>query len=179
MRRTLVLCGVLLALAAASAAAETTDDTEPLDALEDPRPGLITADSPLYGLDIAVDNVLMAVGLRSASDVVHKRASEAVVAAEANETAAAERAVAEAHRTARVAHGGHSDGLETAEQLLLEVRDQVPEDTHNGIDHALNEIVQAQERTPLDVVDREPELPDDLDGRSVPDHVLELAGGDQ
>ena len=172
MRRLLVLGGILLFLAAIGAA-----ETEQLDDDVDPRPGLITADSSLWTLDVAMDNALVAVGLRSTGEVVHKRASEAVVAAEANDTAAIERAVEEAHKTARTAHSGSGDGLEHAEHLLLEVRDRSSEDAHDGIDHALSEVMQAQERSPLDVVDRDRSLPNDLDDREAPDHIPETAGG--
>lgn len=174
MRRTLVLCGCLIALAAATAA-ETSDD--PLDALEDPRPGLITADSPLYELDIAVDNALMAVGLRSAADVAHKRASEALVAAEANDTAAAERAIAETQRTAALAHGVNDDGLVHAEQLLLEAKEHLPAAAHDGVDTAVTEIQIAQERFPTDVPDRG--VLDAITDRSPDRATGQSSGGDR
>ncbi|NUB91136.1 hypothetical protein HT576_08890 [Haloterrigena sp. SYSU A121-1] len=103
-----------------------------------------------------MDNAMIAVGLKRASDVVHERASEAVVAAEANNTAAAERAASEASRMAQVAHGVNGDGLESAETLLREVRDRVPEDAHDGLDTAINEVMKAKERLPTDL----PENPD-------------------
>ena len=122
--------------------------------MEDPRPGLITADNPLWTIDVALDNALIAVGFKSASDVVHKRASEALVAAEANDSAAMERAVEETQRTAERAHGVNGDGLDHAEQLLLGVRDMVRSHSHDGIDSAVGDMRVAQERFPTYLPER-------------------------
>ena len=89
MQRTATLVFVSI-LVAAPAAAQTVDV----------KPGLIGPDSPVYGLDIAPDNVLKPPGERA-----HERASEALVAAEAGNDAARDRALTALNDTAAQAKG--------------------------------------------------------------------------
>ncbi|WP_226005999.1 hypothetical protein [Natrinema salinisoli] len=155
MGRILVVCGVVLVLAAGAAGQTTSNSTIDDDA--DPRPGLINADSPLYGLDVALDTVWISVGVKRASSVVEERAWEALAAAEDGDTAAAEQAAVDASRFAQVAHSVNDDGsnpqrqLRDAETLLREVRDRVPAEAHDGLDTAINQVMQAQQRLPTDL----------------------------
>lgn len=131
MKRTTPL--LVLVLLAAPAAAQTTQDA---------RPGLITADSPLYGLDLALDNALKPPGERA-----HERASEALVAAEANDTQALDRAVTALNQTVAQVNGiSDADGLANVEQILQEVKERVPEEAQPGIDTALDNVLIAQQR---------------------------------
>lgn len=146
MQRTTTLFTVFI-LVTAGGAAQTPTETDP---------GFITADSPLYGLDVAFDEVVKPPGA-----VAHERASEALVAAEANMTDARDRALHALNRTVRRANGvEHVDGLDNAAQVLTELQDQVPENAQPGIDTALENIAKAKQRFPTDPVPNDTGRPD-------------------
>lgn len=128
---------VLSILVAAPAAAQTTDTA---------APGVIAADSPLYGLDIAADKLLKPPGERA-----HERASEALVAQEANDSQARDRALRELNTTAREANGlRDGEGLENAQAVLTELQDKVPAEAQPGIETALDNVIKAKNRLPTD-----------------------------
>lgn len=160
MNRLLAVCGAFLLLIALSASQTSTPDENEVDL----RPGLISPDgflSPFWGFEIRADHTLSELGWHwnPASDIIHERASEAVVAAEANDTVAMERAVTEAQRMAQIAHGVNGDGLEDAETLLREVRDRTPSEAHTGLETAIDNVIEAQNRLPTDLP-ASPRVPD-------------------
>lgn len=124
-------------LFSAAGAAQTTVDT---------NPGLITADSPLYELDVALDQVLKSPGERA-----HERASEALVAQEANLTDSRDRALAALNQTAGQANGlRDGTGLENAQALLTELKEQVPVEAQQGLQTAIDAVIEAKNRYPTD-----------------------------
>ena len=111
-------------------------------------PGLIGPDHPLYEVDVLMDDATSGV-LKPPGEVAHERASEAFVAAEMNDTAAMDRALAEVEKQANRTNGLESgEGLRNAERVLLDLRDRVPEQAMFGIDTALESVTRAKDREP-------------------------------
>jgi len=156
MRR-LILTATVLMFAAGGAAQPTNTPT---------TPGVIGSDSPFYTVDILISDVRMRweddppgpipgfvggiVG-KSAADVVHERASEALVASEAGDEAAREHALQEVNRTARFAHGLEGKPLDQAVAVLREVQDRTPAEAQNGVQTAIDSVVVAGNRFPIDI----------------------------
>jgi hypothetical protein len=116
----------------------------------DVQPGWIGPGDTLYGVDVMLDDITSAV-LKPPGEIAHERASEAFVAAEMNETEAMDRALSELEDAANRTNGVESgDGLQKAEQVLLEVRDKVPAQATFGIDTAIESVAQAKNRYPTD-----------------------------
>jgi hypothetical protein len=124
----------------------------------EPEPGIITASSPLYPVDVALDRVV-----KSDSGVAFERASEYSVAQESNDSEAEERAMRQLNNSiARVASSNETQGLEKAEAVLKQVRERTPDQANKGLDKALSNIGKARNGTlkPEDVG-----RPDDSEGR--------------
>lgn len=136
------LLAVSLILLAGVSSAQTQDFSLDTD------PGLVKADSPIYGLEVAFDNALVSAGLASPGDVAFERASEVAVASERNNTEAFEDAVERFGSVADRADNGHRERLEQAERVLGNVSERVPEEAEFGIQNALNKTRQAMERVP-------------------------------
>lgn len=94
--------------------------------------------------------------LAQPGEAAHERASEAFVAAAENNSAAMDRALGELEAVANRTNGLEAgDGLAKAEQVLLDLRDRVPEQATFGIDTAIESVTKAKNRYPTD------ELPND------------------
>lgn len=132
------LPAVALLLLAAPAAAQATD--------LDVGPGPIGPDSIFYGLDVALDNAGMTIGLTRAGTVAQERAAEARQMQERNDTGAMERAVREMNAVAQRASTGDARGLQKALVVLQEVRQRAPEQARVGLDTAIGSLEQARER---------------------------------
>ena len=150
MQRTLAVLGTLLFLVAPAAA-------QPANTI-DANPGLISPDSTLYGLQIAFDSTLVDWGIKDAGDVAHQRASEALIAAEAGDTEALDRALQGLNVVAEKATEEHEDGLVKAEALLIEARELAPSAADTGISQALDQVQEAQDRAPEAAGDRIPRM---------------------
>lgn len=108
-----------------------------------PEPGIITADSPLYGVDKAFDRVA-----KSEGEVMFERASEYSVAQEQNNSEAMERANRSLQNSiAEVASSNETEGLEKAEAVLKQVRNRTPEQANQGLDRAIENIGKARNGT--------------------------------
>jgi len=116
-------------------------NSEPVDL----QPGLIKADSPLYGVDKAYDQAATSVGLRDPGDVVHERASEAAVAQQRNNSEARDQALEDMNKVAEAA-AGNTTGLRKAEQVLEAVKEQTQDQANQGIQQALGNVQAAQKR---------------------------------
>jgi vacuolar-type H+-ATPase subunit H len=114
----------------------------------DASPGLVKADSPIYGLDVAFDNMLQTAGLKSAGEVAVERASEVAVAERRNHSEAAEKALNRFNSAVREANNRNRKKLQQAEQVLKQVRQRVPEEARQGIDTALENVGDAKGRVP-------------------------------
>lgn len=136
--RTALLTAMMI-LISASASGATTE--------VNPEPGLMTAGSPLYGLDVAFDRVSVATPFRDQGDVASERASEMVVAQRRNNTQAFDRAADQLNRTVEAADRRHSDGLTKAAVVLESVNASVPEEAQEGIATALEQVSRAQNRS--------------------------------
>ncbi|ELY83676.1 hypothetical protein [Natrinema altunense] len=113
----------------------------------EPEPGLMTAGSPIYGLDIAVDQVLMVTPLMDPGDVAFERASEMVVAQQRNNSEAFEKASSQLNRTVDSADRRHRQGLSKAAGVLESVNASLPAEAQSGIQNALSQVRRAQNRT--------------------------------
>lgn len=108
----------------------------------EPRPGIIGADSPLYGADVAIDNLVKEEG-----DIAYERASEYAVAQERNQTGAMERAERELNNSvARVASSNNTEGLGKAQAVLEQVRERTPDQANPGIDNAIQKVRNAKNK---------------------------------
>lgn len=116
-----------------------------------PEPGVITASSPLYGVDKAADQALLAVGAVDRGDIAFERASEVSQALEENETEAAEDAQNELNAVAQAATNESTQGLEKAEQVLKQVRERASEQSQMGLDEAIGNIEEAKGRKPSEL----------------------------
>ncbi|MFB6167177.1 MAG: hypothetical protein ABEJ62_02855, partial [Candidatus Nanohaloarchaea archaeon] len=141
MRKTLVLLSTILVLSGA-AAAQTELDV---------GPGMVTPDSPVYGLEVAWDNAAMSIGLKNAGTVVQERAAEARAMQRRNNTGAMREAVRQMSHVAERARGGDAQGLQKAQAVLQQVMQRAPEQARQGLRTALNNMQQAMQRIPGDV----------------------------
>ena len=108
----------------------------------EPQPGIIGADSPLYGIDVAYDNLLKEDG-----DVAYERASEYAVAQDKNQTRAMERAEKQLNNTvAKVASSNNTEALGKAQAVLEQVRERTPDQANNGLDNAIQKVRNAKNK---------------------------------
>lgn len=80
----------------------------------DKNPGMVGAGSPLYGLEVAMDNAAVDIGMAKAGEVAKERASEASKAAENGKAKAAAKAGKNLARMANKTKGNESEDIETA-----------------------------------------------------------------
>ena len=111
-------------------------------------PGLVKADSPIYGLDVAWDNALKTAGLVSPGSVAVERASEVSVAEKRNHSEAASMALNQFNSVAAEANNEDVEGLRKSEAILRNVSERVPEEARQGIETALKNVEEARNRVP-------------------------------
>lgn len=113
-------------------------------------PGLVKADSPIYGLDVAFDNALAMTPLASPGTIAFERASEVVVARNRNNSDAAAEALTQLNRTVRDADSRHEKGLEKAASVLRAnlMNGSVPVEETSGVEEAVSRIAEAKNRIP-------------------------------
>lgn len=103
----------------------------------EPEPGLIKADSPLYGLDKAFDSIS-----KNQTEVAFERASEYAVA---ETPQAREKAIRQVNNSiAQVASNNTTEGLEKAKTVLQQVKDETPSRADPGLDQAIENLGKAQ-----------------------------------
>lgn len=115
------------------------------EAQVDKGPGMIKADSSLYGLEIAMDNAAVSIGLSKASDVAQERAAEAKDAADKGNYEAAQRAAKSMSGVAKKVKANET-GLEKAEAVLQEVMENAPAEAQKGLQTALDNVRMERER---------------------------------
>jgi len=111
-------------------------------------PGLVKADSPIYGFDVALDNAFLTAGFTSAGDIAVERASEVAVAEERNNTEAVSKAVDRFNSAAEKADNEDVEKLRQAETVLQNVSNRVPEEAQEGINTALENVRTAKNHVP-------------------------------
>ncbi len=141
MRRTAVLAAGLLVFAAPAAAQQDG---------QGPGPGLVGAGSPLYGLEVAMDNAAVSIGLARAGGVAQERAAEAQQAAENGDARGVERAARAMDGVAKKARSGDEAGLQRAESVLQEAMADAPQEAQQGLQTALDSVRSAQTRARQD-----------------------------
>ena len=125
----------------------------------DPDPGVISASSPVYGLDVAADRVMVGFGVVDRGAVAFERASEVSAAVDAGNDEARERAESDLNAVASAATNTSTSGLAKAQAVLEAVQDRAPDEADDGLSQALDEIEAAQQRQPDDPMDQSPERP--------------------
>ncbi|MFB6203492.1 MAG: DUF5667 domain-containing protein [Candidatus Nanohaloarchaea archaeon] len=140
--RTLAIVFSVLVLAGTAAA-----QTQEIQA----SPGWVTPDSALYGLEVAVDNTAMSIGIASPGGIAVERAAEVRAMARQNKTQSMKRALNQLNKVAKRAKSGDAKGLAKARQVLQQVKSRVPQEAMKGISTAMKNIRRAQERIPGDV----------------------------
>ena len=147
-----VLAASLLLLAAPAAASNHTEEA---------NPGLVKAGSPLYGMEVAVDNALVGIGLADAGQVAFERASEVAVAHERGNNEAMNRALANLNNVSKAATSGDAERLNQSISILQGLNETVPEEAQQGLSTALENVRNASEREPSNLSRGIP-IPDDL-----------------
>lgn len=108
----------------------------------EPEPGIIGADSPLYGIDVAYDNAFKEDGA-----VAFERASEYSVAQENNQTRAMERAEKQLNNSvAKVASSNNTEALGKAQAVIEQVRQRTPDQANKGLDNAIQKTRNAKNK---------------------------------
>lgn len=136
-----VLTGVLLGLTAAHEG-ETHNASSQTDTV---KPGVVTPDSSLYGLEVAWDSVAVSLGLTTAGDVVQERAAEAQAMAEKGDTEAMQRAVDDLTKVAQKATAEDLHGIETAEVILDTLMETASTETQTGLQTAIEGLHAVQD----------------------------------
>lgn len=98
----------------------------------DVGPGMVGADSPIYGLEVAWDNAAVTVGLKNAGKVTQERASEAKEAISKNKTDAALKAVENAQKMANKSKAGDEEGVQRAMNSLQDTMTKMQERIQNA-----------------------------------------------
>jgi len=111
-------------------------------------PGLVKADSPIYGFDVALDSAFLTAGFTSPSDVAVERASEVSIAETRNNTGVLSKALNQFNSAAEKADNEDVEKLRQAETVLHNVSNRVPEEAGFGIDTALENVESAKNRVP-------------------------------
>lgn len=141
-RHSTVIVAALLLVVPAVAAQDTGDAADP---------GLVTADSPLYRAELALDDALVQANVKTPGDVVVERTAEARDAAVKNATDAQDRAMTALQETAAQADGVQDeDALQQAEQILQGLQEQVPDKAQQGLQTAIDSVLEAKNRFPTD-----------------------------
>lgn len=127
-------------LLVAPAAAQTGPSTER-------GPGFISADSPLYSIEVVVDNTAVAIGVMDAGDVAQERAAEAKEMQEKGNTKAAQRAAEAASEAVKAASSGSSAntaGIDKAIDTLNGIKKDAPDEAKDGLTTAVDSLKQAR-----------------------------------
>ncbi|WP_414837128.1 hypothetical protein [Candidatus Nanohalococcus occultus] len=112
----------------------------------DKGPGMIGAESPVYGLEVAMDNAAVSIGLAKAGEIAKERAAEAQKAADNNNTAAAAKAGKQLEKVAQRAGENESESIEVA---MNSFQDTITE-MEMRIDNAPNENAREGMETALE-----------------------------
>lgn len=152
---------VSVVLLSGMAMAQTTSEVEP-------EPGVITASSPLYGIDVAYDNLVKEDG-----DIAFERASEYSVAQEKNQTRAMERAEKRLNNiVSKVASSNNTEALGKAQAVLEQVRERTPDQANEGLDNAIQKVRNAKNKACMPPQDDQEFTEEELEAKAC------LPGGD-
>jgi hypothetical protein len=110
-------------------------------------PGFVTPDSPVYGLEVAIDNAAVSIGLMDAGSVAQERAAEAVTMQETGDHQAAIRAASAAGKAVSAAKtgGGNTTGIDTAIDTLQQVKRDAPPEAQDGLNTAIDSLKRARD----------------------------------
>lgn len=99
----------------------------------DKGPGMVGAGSPVYGLEVAMDNAALGLGLADPGELAKERAAEAAQAAEKNKSKAATRAGKQLAKVTEKASGNESEqDIETAMASFQETINKMDQRVQNA-----------------------------------------------
>lgn len=139
MKRYLLFISLILLTAVSTAQTSETVD---------PEPGVVKPGGLLYGFDVAFDNGLQSLGLKSPGEVAFERASEVSVASERNNSRGVEAALNGFSQAVELSNHDELEILGKSETVLLNVSERVPEEASQGIGNALERVESAKNRMP-------------------------------
>lgn len=113
-----------------------------------PEPGLVKPGGMMYGLEVAFDNGLQEVGLKSPGEVAFERASEVSVAQDRNNSRGVEMALNGFNQAVEQSNNNDFEALERSESVLRNVSSRVPEEASQGLSNALERVEEAKNRVP-------------------------------
>jgi len=139
MNKKIALPILLIFILGASLSAAQENETPDIEAqdVDELDTGWFTPDSALYGLEVAMDNAAMGIGLSNADNVLEKRSNEARAMAEQGNHEAAERAINSSNSAADRAS---ENATEQAQQTLSEVFENAPEAAQEGLQNAMSNV---------------------------------------
>jgi vacuolar-type H+-ATPase subunit H len=140
MKRTLLILVSISLLGLPLAAAQQSQNL-------DRGPGMISSNSPIYGLEVTMDNAAVSVGLAKADGVAQERAAEAKKTADKGNYKAAQKAAKNMEKVAKKAKGNQTEGLQKAESVLQGVMADAPEEAQEGLQTALDNVRKARENS--------------------------------
>lgn len=138
MKYTAVAAALLLLMGSAAASNHT----------EDLKPGLVKADSPLYGVEVAVDNALVGLGVSDPGKVAFERASEVALAHQRGNTDAMNKALNSLDNASEAATSANSEKLNQSLAVLQGLNATVPKEAQQGLSTALDSVRNATQRDP-------------------------------
>lgn len=144
MRTKLLIFATLFALLTSPALAQ---DQANVSETPEVSPGLVGSGSPIYGLEVAIDNAAMRIGMKKAGNVAQERAAEARKASRNNNSKGVQRAAQALEKTANRAHEQDEEGINRAIKIMQETIENSPnEQARQGMQTALDNMRQAQQQ---------------------------------
>jgi hypothetical protein len=137
---------------------------------EDLQPGLVKAGSPLYGVEVAVDNTLVRLGVMDPGQVAFERASEVALAHQRGNNDAMNNALDHLDNVSEAATSGDTEALNQSISVLQGLNETAPEEAQQGLSTALESVRNASERQPSNLTGDLP-IPDEIPS------VSDFAGG--
>lgn len=135
MKKLLIAAAIILALTAPAASAQHQNSTN-----VQPSPGIVGPGSMFYGLETAADDFSISLGFTTAQAVANERASEALIAAEQNNTEASVQALNSLNQLSKNHNITDENGTSKAMNILGQVSKNIPEQAQQGIQTAMDNI---------------------------------------
>lgn len=102
--------------------------------------GWIDSGSPLYGMELAIDNAAISIGVKKASKVAQERVAEVEKASKRNNTKGMERATKAFENSAKKAKADETEEISAAEAALEKAIQNAPEQAQQGLSTALENV---------------------------------------
>lgn len=111
----------------------------------DVGPGTVAPDSSMYGIELAMDNAALWMGFAKPGKIAQERAAEASEMAEKGNYQAAQKAIDNMNKVAKRATTTDTEGLHKAQEVLEAVMQNAPEEAHDGLRTAIDNLHERQD----------------------------------